>query len=1359
MSGPGPSRPSTQSDMSAGRGLRPRRDGELDELARLAALACDTPFALVCITDEAHGPTLGTCDLSAENLPADWPLYTRVQQADESLLIEDLTAEPDLADTAPIASEPFLRACAGIRLAGADGITMGFLVVLDNCPRRFGDERVAALRTLARQITLTLAPGEGPDPSVAIADQSTSRESDGEALRLHLGNAPLAAVEWDRNFRLVRWSAEAERLFGWKPPEVLGCHYRDWDFVHPDDRALLDQEFQTLFDQKAAGNRVANRNLARDGSVLHCEWHNSIQYDNEGKVLSILSFVRDISERVRSEEERERLLDREKQARRDAEIAREEFRALFEAAPGAYIVLTPGDYEVAAVNRSYLELTMRTRDEVMGRGFFDLLAGFADPEEAEEVEGVLREAMVRVESSLEPDVLGVIRCSLRAPDGQGFVERFWSPIHTPVTDRNGRLLYIIQRVEDVTDYVRERPTDDPAHLSGKTDQQTLQRMEAEIVLRSRELQQVNQRLHRSQRIGRLGGWDMDLVEDRVRWDSETYRIFGVEASEFSGKLESFLEKIHPEDRKLFLDRKERLREGQRPGNLEFRIIRPNGEIRHLLEAVEVEHDWRGKPLQLNGIVQDITEQKEAELRLRESERLLRISNRIARMGAWSWDAATGASVWSDELCAILEVPAGTSPESEEEGLAFHAAGDRERIASAFYACARNGTPFDEEVEVITATGRPIQVRNTGEAERDPQGRIIGVHGAFQDITERKEREREVRSLATRLSNTLESINDAFFMVDRDWRFLYVNREAERIFGAPREEFLGRIVWESFPGAVGTEIETAYRDAMETGKARQFNSYYEPLDLWFEIRAYPSEEGLAVYFQDITERREYEARLAEQAELLDRASDAILVRGIDHDIRFWNRGAERLYGWNREDVLGASIRELLYEDPSEFDQACATVLEEGQWRGRIQQKHRSGQVLTVECHWTLMLDENGWPESILAINTDITGRLSLEEQLRQSHRLEAVGQLTGGVAHDFNNLLTIILGNADFLSEDLDEPETLDMVAMIRSAAQRGADLTRRLLTVARRQTLEPTPVQINAMLAELKPLLERTLAENISLRLVLAEGLPSSFLDSSELESALLNLCINARDAMPRGGEITIETALTSLGAEYAEEQELEAGNYIMVAVSDTGCGIPAELMARVLDPFFSTKEEGKGSGLGLSMVYGFVKQSGGHMEIASEAGVGTVVNLFFPVTDSDAEPASRERPDLAEEDLGGVEKILLVDDDMLVRRHTERQLRGLGYTVVTASDGPSALAVLEEQPDVELLLTDVVMPGGMYGPELARHAMDMNPGLHVLLMSGYARDLATGLDESIDLLQKPYQRSELARKVREAISGPLDRY
>jgi signal transduction histidine kinase len=400
-----------------------------------------------------------------------------------------------------------------------------------------------------------------------------------------------------------------------------------------------------------------------------------------------------------------------------------------------------------------------------------------------------------------------------------------------------------------------------------------------------------------------------------------------------------------------------------------------------------------------------------------------------------------------------------------------------------------------------------------------------------------------------------------------------------------------------------------------------------------------------------------------------------------------------------------------------------------------------------------------------VQEEIAERLKAEEALRQAQKLESIGQLTGGVAHDFNNLLTIILGGLDMIERQLDAMPDTPETARLRRArgisadgAQRAATLTKRLLAFSRRQPLEPKVLQPNKLVAEMSELLRRTLGETIELETVLAGGLWRTVADPSQLENAILNLAVNARDAMPEGGKLTIETHNSALDEAYVAQvvEDLPAGQYVLIAVSDSGTGMDAATLEKVFEPFFTTKETGKGTGLGLSQVYGFVRQSGGHVRIYSELGEGTTIKIYLPR--ASGEEAEDARPSSAASDVrGGGEAVLVVEDYHDLRAYSSSVLRELGYRVVEAADGREALRLLEAHPDIELLFTDVVMPGGMNGRQLSDEAQRRRPKLKVLFTTGYTRNAIVHegrLDPGVALISKPFTYDELATKVRALLDG-----
>ncbi len=911
----------------------------------------------------------------------------------------------------------------------------------------------------------------------------------------------------NRDDRIIYINAAGARLLGAdSTAQILGRS--PYDFFHPAFHTVIRERIARARQQPMVSPVIEERMLRLDGRAIDVEVI-AISF-RSGEHMDIQVLARDLTERTRLERDRQALLERERESSRY-------YRSLFESAPGAYLVLTPHDHRIVAVSDAYLRATMTRREHLMGANLFEV---FPDDPARPDPEGAdrLRQSLERVVRDRRADVMPVhcfpIRQRLR--EGGAYEVRYWSLVNSPVPGPDGSVAFIIHRAEDVTAYVAQRLEHDagtsPPTLLATRDEM----MEADILLRAREID-------------------------------------------------------------------------------------------------------------------------EAQRRLEESQSMLRIASKISRLGAWSVELPSLRMTWSDEVFDIHEMPRGEPP-TQEQGTQMYLPGHREIIRAAFRACASHGVPYDLELCKLTAKGRPIWVRTMCEAVRDAEGTIVRLQGAIQDITEHKTAQAREESIRARLTAMLESMGEGFIALDRDWRITYVNGAGERLLGSRRERLLGSGLWDAFPETVGSRFEQACRRAVDERVAVELEEHFAPLGKRFEVRAYPSDDGLAIYFRDVTRARQ------------------------------------------------------------------------------------------------------------------------LEEQLRQSQRLESIGQLTGGVAHDFNNLLTVILGNAELLVERLaQDAQAGPLAAMIFSAAQRGAELTRSLLAFARRQALDPRAVDINERVAAMHSLMRRTLGENIEIAFSPATDLVPALVDPAQFESALLNLCLNARDAMPAGGRLGIETGLRSFpGADADLDVAMQPGTYVRVTVTDSGTGIAPEHLEHVFEPFFTTKQAGRGTGLGLSMVYGFAQQSGGHVAIASELGRGTTVDLYLPCAAGADAIVTAPAPDDACG--GGHETILLVEDDALVRSHAAGQLAALGYRVLQAGDGPSALRLLQDPVHIDLLFTDIVMPGGLNGRELADAAIVLRPSLRVLFASGYSQDAVVHhgrLDAGVQLLAKPYRRAELVAKVRNALDGP----
>lgn len=1179
------------------------------------------------------------------------------------------------------------------------------------------------------------------------------------------------------------------------------------------------------------------------------------------------------------------------------QLAQQQYQRLFKAAPGKILVLLPGSYEIVAVTAAYLEATHTLENDILGKTVFEV---FPDDPEDPHTDGVaaLSASLHRVQSLRTADAMGIQRYPVRLPTGT-FEERFWSPVNSPVLNDAGDIEFIMHRVEDVTAIVRDGG--DAKALATGTDRDPT--AVQDIILRSQELRQAlsklqeyEARMRTAERLLSLGTWECDLNTGQFNWSQQVHDIYGIPTDAAPQNIDSYFDLVHPDDRESSREKYDTFeRLGAQQLEFEHRVLTADGRV-HYIRGVG-EHHLSPAGESVVGYVQDITALVRTRHQLTQAEQLFRLAGEKVQLGGWRVELDPPAVIWTPETAAIHDEPTGFSPAGVSQGIQYYAPEYRALIESTFDRCARFGEEFDVICQLETASGRRLWVRSIGVADRNPQGKIIAVQGALQDISSLHDAQERADESERQRLDVLESIGDAFFALDENWNFTYLNREAAAQLERSRDELLGKQVWEEFPEAVGSEFQRQYQWAVANRQTTQFQAFYPPFGKWLDVSAYPVPKGLAVYFRDVSQQREHQEQMRLIDAALARQTDMVVITEAGNfdepygpRIVYVNDAFERLTGYSKREGIGNTprmlqgpgtdrqqlgrIREALANespvrcevlnytrtgdaywielditplfDPQghcthfvavqrditerkqreaelhlaqerfqlisratndviwDWDFATNRVwwndsmtkvfghdpaeLEPGleSWTNRIHPDDRErvvdsihvvidgkeelwseayrfarsdGQYANVIDRGFVNRDANGKATRMVGSVIDTTERMEMEERLRESQKLEAVGHLTGGVAHDFNNLLTVILGNAEMLAELSTDPTLRPMAEMTVTAAQRGAELTSRLLAFARRQPLAPKATDLNQLVEAIWPLIRRTLPENIELEFVPDPDLGIVEIDANELDTALLNLVVNARDALIDGGSLTIETANAVLDSDYAERHfDVEPGEYVMICVSDTGIGMDSATAHRAFEPFFTTKSAGKGSGLGLSMVFGFTKQSGGHIKIYSEQGEGTTIKLYFPrvhgAQHSTYQPAADMQPE------GGTEHILIAEDDDLVLQHLEGQLRSLGYRVTAVTSGPEALAALEANPGVDLLLTDIIMPGGMNGRELADRARQLYPSLKVLFTSGYTENAIVHhgrLDPGVQLLSKPYTWLELAIKLRRVLEGRTD--
>jgi PAS domain S-box-containing protein len=895
-----------------------------------------------------------------------------------------------------------------------------------------------------------------------------------------------------------------------------------------------------------------------------------------------------------------------------------------------------------------------------------------------------------------------------------------------------------------------------------------------------------QELHIALKAGRFGAWSLDLKTRELTTSEYCRTNFGRPADQPFGYGE-LLAAVHPDDRQRMKDAVERSIITGEDYDIEYRIITPAGETRWVQIRGQAGYDVAGTPERMSGVSIDITGRRTAEAVLHDTSERLQLATDHAEIGFWDVDPINDQLIWPPRTKAMFGISADM-PVSMRDFYAGLHPDDREATSAAY---ARAADPerralYDVEYRTVGKEDGIIRwVAAKGRGLFDEQGHCVRVLGTAVDITSRKRAEEQARQDAQFLQQLLKSSADCIKVVGLDGRLEFMS--AGGMVAMEVDDFakLKGIHWlDLWKGLHEGEARQALT-AAQNGRIGRFQGFAKTMagnPRWWDVQVSPlvgqdgKPERLLAISRDVTathaaeiELRRLNEKLADQvaARTADRdriwrlTTDVMLVANLDGTIHAVNPAWTTSLGWAEEELIGQSLLDFIHPDD-----IAATIADMGRLRrgitslkfkNRYRRKNGGYTLFT----WTAVPADN----LINAVGRDITAEREAEIEhqntqtlLVQAQKMEAVGQLTGGLAHDFNNILMGISGAMELLKTKLGQgrmAEADHYVKIASDAAKRAASLTHRLLAFSRRQTLQPRAVDVSRLVAGMDDLIRRSIGPSIAFELIDAADIWPVLVDPPQLENSLLNLCINARDAMPDGGRITIEISNHCFDDATARERALAPGHYVSLCVTDTGTGIPPDIVARVFDPFFTTKPMGSGTGLGLSMIHGFAKQSGGQVRIDTEVGVGTKICLYLPRFLGEVEFDKIPAVDETRPGSGDGRVVLIVDDDASIRMLLSDALAEMGFRSIEAADGAAGLDVLRSNARIDLLITDVGLPGGMNGRQMADAGRLDRPQLGVLFITGYAESAAIGrnqLPQGMRVLAKPFSMEVLAARISELL-------
>ncbi len=1147
-------------------------------------------------------------------------------------------------------------------------------------------------------------------------------------------SAPAGYVMVGKDGLILEANLTACRLLGADKGVLIGQPFSR--FICRDDQDSCHTHLQQLFKEKFPGRKVV-RLVRKDGDQFYAQLDSVVTLEDGGEFTCARIIISDISERKKLEEK----LQREKErAETYLQIA------------GMIIVALDREGSVSFINRKGCALLGYQSEEIIGKQWFDTYLPEWDRD--------------RLKSRFSQIMAGYIE-PLQYSDNpiltRSGEERLIAWHNALLTDDGGATTGILSLGEDITDR--------------KKVEEALRETEAETRFRNRILEIFltvsGDRVYREilkvvldateSKHGIFGYFNQDgafVVPSITRdlyWEQCQVPAQDIvfERGTFGGIWEKAIE-----ERRTFYSNEVQFNtpEGRVP--IENTMATPiiyQSEVISAFQVANKSTDYDETDAQLldsfarlvapvlHARLQDeIRERKRnrGHEALRKSEE--RFRSLTENTSDWIWEiSADGVYTYVSPQVKVL---LGYEPEEVvgKTPFDFMAPDEAERIAGRFAAIAESRQAFHGLENVNRREdGRLVTLETGGVPIVDSSGQLRGYRGIDRDVTARKEAEKALSASRNSFLSIVERSADGILVLAEDGRVLYANPAALSLFGRSGKD-VGEI-WFGRPVVHGEVTEV---DILCAGGRVGLAEMRVEKTAWEEKLA-----SLAM-LRDITERRRAEEELQRLATAVAQSAETIIITDLDGIILYVNPAFLESSGYGPPEVIGKKIKfwRTKEYDQRFYDQLVATVQSGKVWAGRFVSKRKDGTLYYEDATVSPVRDDpSGEVVNYVAVKRDITQRIELEEQLRNSQKMEAVGTLAGWIAHDFNNLLQIVLGYGELLSAQVDktDPRYADLEIMLK-AARRGADLVKGILTFSRKANSNPRPIDLNEAVRQAHKLLRRTIPKMISIELHLSDDLKTVNADPSQMEQILLNLAVNARDAMPGGGRLIIETQNIHLDEEHCRRHlEVKPGNYVRMMVSDTGCGIPTELVERIFEPFYTTKKVGQGTGLGLAMVFGIVKGHGGHILCYSELGIGTIFKIDIPALEGEAESDVAETSEMP---AFGTETILVVDDEEDIRELARRYLTRAGYHILMAGDGKEALEVYRQnQSNISLVILDLIMPG-MGGKECLGRLLQMNPDVKVLVASGFSADgpardvIRAGAKGFID---KPFRTKQMLKTIR----------